>query len=851
MPAGVAFGQGIFTSDLRLALRRLRRAPGFVVAAVVTLGLGLGATTAIFTLFNAVLLEELPVERPQDLALLGGGLNCCVVSGLQKSWSVFSAPLYNSLRIGTPELSPLAAFQAEPSTVSVRRAGSTAAALPARSSFVSGNYFQLLSVRPVAGRLLVPADDAPAAPPTVILSHRLWERAFGSDLRIVGSTILLNGQPMTVAGIAPPQFVGEGLRPDPAELWLPLSAEPLVAKESSLLARADLHWLHVMGRLRPGISPAGVSAKLTGEVKSWLRTYGDVPEPYRREIDQSTVLVERSPGGVGVIQRHVGTGLRLLMALSIFVLLIACANLANLLLARGAAQRSQLAVRRALGASWGRLVRQSLTESLLLAVAGSVLGVGFAYAGTRSLLALAFRGSQVSVDPNPSLGVLLCALAAALVTGALFGALPAWVSLRTQAAEALRGGSRATRDRASLPQRSLIVFQSALSLVLLALAGLLATSLDRLEHQDFGFVATHRLSVQVKPLLAGYTPERLPALYRALEERLGALPGVESVGLGLYGPMQDQWNGPVSVVGRPADGASTDQAAWDRVSAGFFDAVGQPVVQGRPFTFHDTPSSPKVVVVNQTFVRQYLGGQNPLDSHFGQGGVDSRGDYEIVGVVRDAKYFEADQPTKPMFFLPLSQPGVRRDPGAVKGDIRQHYISSIIVKTSPGAAGVASAVRRSIADVDPNLTILGLQSLSDEVSTNFNGERLVAVLTTLFGLLALVLAGVGIYGVTAYMVTARTSEIGIRMALGARRSAVLGLVLRSALVQVGLGLVLGVPIALGAGRLVASQLYQVGSADPAVLGGAIVVLTLAALCAAWLPARRAAQTNPMTAVRSD
>jgi macrolide transport system ATP-binding/permease protein len=843
------FGRGIFASDLRLALRRLRGAPGFVAAAVITLGLGLGATTAIFTLFNAVLLQELPVERAHELVLLGGARGCCVLSGTQKSWSVFSASLYETLRNGTPELAPLVAFQAEPSTLSVRRAGSTAPALAVRSSFVSGNYFQLLNVRPVIGRLLAPADDAPSAVPSVILSHRLWVRAFGSDPGTVGSAIVLNGQPVTVAGVAAAEFFGEGLRPDPAELWVPLSFEPLLAKDSSLLARPDLHWLHVMGRLGAGASPAAVSAKLTGQLKGWLRAYGNVPGQERREIDQSSVVLQRSPGGVGVVQNHFGTGLRLLLALSLFVLLIACANLANLLLARGAAQRPQLAVRRALGATWSRLVRQSLTESLLLAVLGCAVGVAVANAGTRALLALAFRGSEVAVNPDPSLGVLLSAFAAALVTGVLFGAIPAWASVRTSAAEVLRGGSRSTRSRASLPQRSLVVFQAALSLVLLALAGLLSTSLNRLEHQDFGFISTNRLSVVINPLLSGYAPERLPALYREIEERLAVLPGVASVGLGLYGPMQDQWSGPVSVVGRPVPG--TDDSSLDRVSRGFFDAVGQPIVQGRPFTALDTPQSPKVAVVNRTFVNRYLAGQNPIGAHFGHGGVDSRNDYEIVGVARDAKYFEADQPTKPMFFLPLSQPGVTHDSGQVKRDIREHYISSVIVKTLPGAVGVQPAVRRAIADLDPNLTILGLQSLTDEVSTTFNGERLVAVLTVAFALLALVLAAVGIYGVTAFMVAARTGEIGIRIALGADRTKVVGLVLRSVFVQVVFGLLFGVPIALGAGRLVSSQLYRVGSADPVSIGGAALVLTLAALSAAWFPARRAANTDPMTAVRSD
>jgi macrolide transport system ATP-binding/permease protein len=412
----------------------------------------------------------------------------------------------------------------------------------------------------------------------------------------------------------------------------------------------------------------------------------------------------------------------------------------------------------------------------------------------------------------------------------------------------LRGARRGTTDRASLPQRSLVVFQAALSLVLLAGAGLLTASLHRLEHQDFGFATNGRISIVVNPLLAGYTPDKLPVLYRQLEDRLGRLPGVRRVGLALYSPLQDQWNGPIYVTGRADSPAHPDNASWDRVSTHFLDALGQPILRGRSFSEHDTSAAPRVAVVNETFARLYLAGANPLGVHFGQDGPASRNDFEIIGVARDAKYYDPDQPVKPMYFLPLAQTLSTSDP---RLEAASRYIGSILLETAGFAGGPAAAARRELAAIDPNLTVVGMQMLGDEVGLLFNGERLVATLTSLFAILALALAAIGIYGVTAYAVTQRTNEIGIRMALGADRGRVLLMILRGALGQVLLGLCLGLPLALGGGRLVASQLFGVGSADPLILAAAVGVLITAALCAALLPARRAARTDPLAAVRAE
>jgi predicted permease len=839
--------------DLRVTLRQLRRSPGFAVLAVLTLALGMGATTAIFTLFNAALLTSLPVSRPSELYLLGGGRQCCVMSGFQKDWALFSAPLFASLRDQTPELDPVAAFQADVSTAGLRRVGSNAPAVRGRTEYVTGNYFTMLGVHAAVGRVLDASDDRAGAPPTAVLSYRTWSTRYEADPAIVGSAILVNGLPVTITGVAPPKFYGDILRPDPTELWIELAAEPILNQKVSLLSHADKHWLRVMGRVRSGQHPEAIAAKLTSELRAWLTEQKDVPAEYRKDIAVQTVRLVSSPAGVPLFQEHFGGGLKLLLALSAGVLLIACSNLANLLLARAAARKGEVSVRLALGASRGQVVRQTLGESLILALLGGIAGTALAFALTRTLLALAFNGlPPAPIDPAPSLRVLLFSFSLSLLTGLLFGSLPAWLASRFDPAEALRAARRATRDRASISQRFLVVGQAALSLVLLAGAGLLSSSLERLEHQNFGFVTTSRLSMTINPHTAGYTPERLPELDRRIEERLGSLPGVQAVGLALYGPLQDQWSGPVYVAGRPASADGNDHASWNRVSTHFLEAVGEPILRGRSLSEEDTISAARVAVVNETFVRLYASGREPIGLHFGgSSGPASRGEYEIVGVARDAKYFSPEEPVKPMYFLPLSQNTASTDEGDREADVRSHYVASVIVKTQGSPTSQAGEVRRAMAAIDPNLTVFGLEPFAEQVSVSFNEERLLARITTLFGILALTLAAIGLYGVMAYVVTRRTSEIGIRMALGAGRWRVLRMILGSALGQVLTGIVIGLPIALAGGRMVASQLYDVKSWDPVILSTAAGVLVMSALGAAYWPARCASTVDPAGAVRAE
>ncbi|HKT12157.1 MAG TPA: ABC transporter permease, partial [Terriglobia bacterium] len=457
-----------FLQDLRYGLRQLRRNPGFTIVAVLTLALGIGANTAIFTLVDAIMLKSLPVVNPGDLYRVGTGNNCCVLSGMQDSWDLYSDDLYKQLRDHTPEFSQMAAFQARLSSLSVRRRGASGPAEPYQGEFVSGNYFSMFGVSAYAGRSITPSDDQPNAPPAAIMDYRTWQTRFGSDTSVLGSTFVINMVPYTIVGIAPPGFFGDTLRSDPPNFWLPLATEPVLNGQNSILKNSSLHWLHVIGRLKPGARPAAVQTEVTTELQRWLGAQPDLTAYDRTQLSKQKIVI--GPGGEGVasMQDQTRDGLRLLMIIAGLVLLIACANLANLLLARGAALRGETAVRVALGAPRSRLIRQILTESVLLAVLGGVAGLLVAYLGTRTLLLIAFRGAHyVPIDASPSPMVIGFAFLLSLLTGVIFGGAPAWVMSHSDPAEALHGAGRSTRDRSSLPRKSLVVIQVALSIVLL------------------------------------------------------------------------------------------------------------------------------------------------------------------------------------------------------------------------------------------------------------------------------------------------------------------------------------------------------------------------------------------------
>ena len=844
---GAKVGRLLETSlrDIRHGWRTLAKSPGFTIVAVLTLALGIGANTAIFTLVDAIMLKSLPVASPTQLYRLGNEETCCVIGGNQGNWGIYSYALYEQFRDHTPEFSEMAAFQGGLQELSARRSGASAMAEPFVGEFISGNYFSTFGIGVFAGRAITPADDKPNAAPVAVMSYRTWQEHYGLDPSVVGASFNINQMPYTVVGVAPPGFFGDRLTDSPPDFWLPLATEPALTGKNSILHGDGLHWLYIIGRVKPGAKPAAIQSEVTVELQRWLTAQPDLSAYQRSELPQQHITLAPAGGGILNLEYETASGLRVLMIISGLVLLIACANIANLLLARGAATRLQTAIRAALGAPRWRLIRQILTESVLLAVLGGLAGLAVAFAGTRTILLVAFRGSHfIPVSATPSLTVLGFAFLLSLVTGMIFGVAPAWITSHSDPAEALRGAGRATRERSSLARKSLVVIQVALSAVLLIGAGLLTQTLRNLENQRFGFEPEGRLIVRVNPEVAGYKPEELLGLYRQLDERLPQIPGVVSASYSLYSPMRgDNWSFGINIQGHPPD--ERIDSSFDRVSAHYFETIGTRLVRGRLINEHDTPAAPLVAVVNETFARKYFPKEDPIGKRFGVGAKNSA-DFEIVGIVQDAKYQNAREPAYPTFFIPFGQ--MPRDPkaGWATGS---EYLGDLELRVASKPENLEAAVRKTLADINPNLTVLDMVSLPEQLARNFNQDRLIARLTELFGALALILACVGLYGVTSYSVARRTSEIGIRMALGADRASVVGLILRGALVQIVLGLAIGIPAALAGGKLLASQLYGVQSRDPVILGGAAGVLAACALIAGLVPARRAASIDPIQALR--
>ena len=844
--------------DLRYALRQLRKSPGFTITAVITLALGIGANTAIFTLVQGILLRSLPVADPSQLYRIGDNDDCCVEGGFPGGagdtgdFSIFSFDLYQYLKASAPQFEQLAAVQAGQWTWSVRRGN--ALAKPLHGEFVSGNYFSTLGLGAYAGRVFSANDDTPTAAPSTVLSYKAWQGQYASDPSIIGSTIFIQARPFTVIGVAPPGFFGDRETDNPPDFWLPLQTEPYVQGPMAILHHADSHWLYPIGRIRPGTNIGVLQTRLSVFLRQWLATRSAYTANGGSAIipKEHVVLV---PGGKGIqnLQQETGKGLKMLMILSSVVLLIACANIANLVLARGTTRRADIAVRMALGAGRSRVIRQMITESVLLGFIGGLAGLAVAYAGSRTILALAFPDARsLPIDASPSLTVLGFAFLVSLITGILFGLGPAWMSSHAQPADALRGVNRSTRDRSSLPQKALVVFQAALSLVLLAGAILMTKSLGNLEHQNFGIATTNRYVLHLDPSGAGYTVDRLPGLYRDMEERFSALPGVAHVGMALYSPLEgDNWGECVIQQGHPAPGPDSKcGSTWDRVSAHFLESIGVPIVRGRDFTDQDTANSPQVAVVNEAFVKRFFPDQDPIGQHFGIDFPQYSGSFQIVGVFRDFKINNPRQAVRPVFLRPLSQQFFGyKEPEMTSGETQSMFIDSIIVQFNRPQQDADTLIRNTLAGIDPNLTVLDLRTLSAQVAGNFNEDRLVAQLSNLFGILSLILASVGLYGVMSYFVARRTSEIGIRMALGATRGSVVSMVMRGALWQVLIGLCLGIPAALYAGYLMKSLLYGVGSYDAMALVGAPFMLVLCAAAAGFIPARRASTIEPMQALR--
>jgi predicted permease len=840
--------------DVRFALRQLAKTPGFTATAILTLALGIGANAAIFTLVHAVLLKNLPVVDPNTLVRLGNTNECCVNSGTNGDSgnnSLFSTEAYVRLKKNLSEFDELAAIQAGYSyrPIVIRRDGSQENARSVMGEFVSGNYFRAFGLLPNTGRLFLDSDDRAGAPPTAVMSYELWQHHYGGDPSIVGSTFWINTKPVTLVGVAPKGFYGDRLTSTPPDFYLPIESMPSLANVP-YVHDSNVKWLYIIGRIKPGIPVPGLQQKVSALVQQSLaetKTFAD--EQNKKLLPKTHVVLTPGGSGIQALQEEYASNLRLLMAVSGLVLLIACGNIANLLLVRGMRRKLEMSIRTALGAARSRIVRQLLTESILLAVLGGIAGLVVAYAGAQLLIALAFPSAQnVPIDARPSLLVLAFAFGLSLLTGCLFGVAPAWMAAKTEPADALRTGTRGSTSGTSLLQRGLVIAQAAISLLLIVGAGLFSQSLRKLQSSDLKLDSTNRYIIHINPQAAGYSQRQLEALYRTIDERFHALPGIQDVGLATYTPMEDNnWSTGIMIQGQPDP---HNNASFVKASPEFFDSVGTRVLMGRGIGPQDTSTAPGVAVVNKTFVKNFFpAGTNPIGHHFGGDGPDSAGDFQIVGVVEDTVYVTPRWKDHRMFFVPMMQRAAS-DKDPIENDTAL-YAGAVVVRTQAPVANMEQLARQTLSEINPNLAVVKFQTFNQQIADQFNDDRLVARLTALFGGLALLLATIGLYGLTAYTVARRASEIGIRMALGANPAGVTAMVLRGALRQTLVGLLIGVPAALLCVRLVESQLYEIKGMDYTVLLIAILTLAAASALAGFLPARRAALTDPAHTLRTE
>jgi predicted permease len=830
--------------DVRYGLRQLRRNPGFTAAAVLSLALGIGANTAMFTMIDALLLQSLPVKNPGRLVLLNSSFHTGTSSGDPSvgRWPALSYGAYQYFVRHNQSFQDIAGFRSGRDPLEVRWPGMKTSGQAERrdGQLVSANYFSVMDVAAALGRAFEPGDDLLNARPVAVISYPYWQRKFHGSPSAIGEAVNLNGTPFTIVGVTPPEFFGERVGPPP-DFWLPLVFQPQITQRHSYLTAKDEYWLNFIARLKPGVTRRQAQAVLDVQLRQFLVSEaGSKPSGNeRRAIAQAYIQLDPGGNGISWLRQLYSEPLHILIGIVALVLLVACANVANLLLSKAAARQREIAMRLTVGASRGRLMRQALTESMLLAIIGGAAGLLLAYWGIHLLASRVERTLVMRVATNP--GVLGFTLAVAVITGLIFGLVPALRVSRTEPSEAMRGSGSAGGGHQSGLTRGLIVVQVATSLVLLVGAGLLLRTLVNLENQNLGFNDEHVLLVNTDPRLAGFKAGQLDGLYRQLLARLNALPGVESATIAYYSPMSGHYSATgVTVQGytpRPNENVDVNE---NQVGPNYFATVDIPVLLGRPIGPQDTPTSPKIVVVNEAFVQKYLHGQNPIGKRIwvGQGSYPPPRNLpqEIVGVVADARYRDPSKASEPFAYEPLSQ-----DPGFFAG--------SIAVRTAGNPTGAAAEVRRAIQDVDSALPIGSVKTLRMQVSDQLDQQRLVARLSVLFGLLALALAAVGLYGVVAYWVTRRTQEIGVRMALGAQKADVLWLVVGRGMTMTLIGVGCGLAMALSASRLIASSLYGVQPTDPFTFVAVALIVTGIGLLACYIPARRAAKVDPMVALR--
>lgn len=830
-------------ADLRFAFRTLSRTPIVTLVAILSLALGIGANTAIFSLLDQILLRGLPVPRSTELVNLTAngqrsGSNSTNTSG--DGVSIFSYPMFRDLEQKQTVLSALAAHRNIGANIAYRKQ-----TFSGNVTEVSGGYFPALQLQALRGRLIGPQDDRNRnGHPVAVLSHGGWLRRFNGDPGVIDQTVLINGASLTIIGIAPEGFSGSTLGQNP-DFFVPISMHQTLVPGNRSLDNRRSYWVYLFGRLKPGVSFAQAQSAMNAlyrgiinEVDAPLQK-GASENFMKRFRDQQMTLL---PGHLGqsFLQRNASTPIFFLLGITGFVLLIACANIANLLLARAAHRRREMSVRLSIGASRFQLVRQLLIESLVIAIAGGLTGLAVAYITGSLLLSYIPGAGDIVLSPDLDFRSLFFTLAVSLSTGLLFGLFPALHSTKQDLVSALKdqGGAVSSAGGATRFRQALVVAQIALSLLLLISAGLFLKSLVSVSRVDLGIRTENIIGFGLSPELSKYPPAQTRALFEKLEERLAALPGATNATVSLVPLIAgSNWGNDVSVDGFERGPDTDSNARYNMVGPSYFQTFAVRMVGGRTFTPADSLTAPKVAIVNQAFVRKF----SPQSSILGKrmsnrGGRDSKNDIEIVGVATDTKYSEVKDPAPPLFFLPY-----RQDP-----EIGQGWV---YVATRLPAEQLVPAVRRTVAELDPNLPIENLITMQQQVRENLFLERLISSFSASFALLATILAAVGLYGVLAFNVARRTREIGIRMAIGAQASQVRNLVLREVALLIAIGIALAVPAALALARTLESLLYEMKGNDPLVLVSATVLVAVVSLLAGYVPARRAMKIDPLVALR--
>src|SRR5213594_3099163 len=830
--------------DLKFSLRTLAKSRGFALVAVLTLALGIGANTAVYSLTDQILLRLLPVQDPEQLVVLRmtGPVSGHVWSDIDDGAQSFSYPFYKELRDRNPFFSGLLARFAV--SLSVAGQGRTERA---QGELVSGNYFETLGVRPALGRLLTPDDDrASGGQPVAVLSHGYWTRRFGASPAILNQSLVVNGRAMAVVGVAAAPFDGVQLGQAP-DLFIPITLKAQMTPNWDGLNDGKDYWLQIIGRLRPGVSAPSAEAGLQATARQALEQSlaemkGVSPEKRARLLNRRLLLVPGAQGRL-VLQEETQDGLLLLSALVGLVLLIACANVANLLIARGAARQREIALRLALGAQRAHLLRQLLAESLMLALAGGAAGLLIAAWSIDAMLAVLPREEGIAgLTSSLDLRVLAFNFGISVLTGVLFGLVPALRATRPDLVTSLKeqsAGSGTSAGHVRL-RKGLVVAQIAITAVLLVTAGMFTLSLRQLKRVDLGMRLDNLLAFSIEPELSGYTPSQTVALSDRILQDLAALPGVTAASAAEIAVLTDNSAGlNVTIEGYTPLANDSLHVSQNCVGPRYFATLGIPLLAGREITGSDSATSARVALINATMTRKYFAGRDPVGLHFAFGaGSNVKPDIEIVGVVMDSKHTTVREPQTAYVYLPYSQ----------SKNIGE---ATFYLRSAQPPASLASAVREVVRRHDAALPVYGVKTLARQRDESLYAEQLLMSLSVCFGLLAALLASIGLYGVLAYTVSRRTPEFGIRMALGATARNVRGLVLREAMAMAAVGLVIGVPAALAAGRLARSLLFGVQAGDPLLLVAAGLLLIGVMLLAAYVPARRATRVDPVVALRSE